>query len=138
MSPTHKYYTIREVLFYESYPNSYRNWLICGFHGRKRKFRSFKFLLHRETPQPATPIFSCLLIQVKSIKVSFLARLSRFGALKPIILNINARKTFRLFLVQNLYDHALTRDHALFRKPSIIGFIDGFLTLNNSHILYSS
>ena len=67
--------------------------------------KSFKFLLHRERLAPATPIFSFPLVKVKSIKVPFLGRLSRFRALKPKLLNINARKAFRLILVSNLYDH---------------------------------
>ena len=113
---------------HKSYANNCRTWLICGSHGWRRKVRSFKFLLHREESQHATPIFSSLLIQVTSIKVSFLAWMSRFGAFKPDILNINARKAFRWLLVSNLYDHVLTSDQALFRKLSSTVFNFKLLT----------
>ena len=42
-------------------------------------------------------------MQVKSIKVSFLALYSRFRILKPSYSKVNARKAFCLFLVSNLY-----------------------------------
>ena len=95
----------------KSYPNNYRYWLICGSHEWKRKVQSFKFLLHREHPKPATPIFFMRFYTGKIYKSVVLAWSSRFRALKPSYSNINARKALSLILVSNLYDHALTLDH---------------------------
>ena len=85
--------------------------LSVALMSEKEKFEVSSSYSIGKHPNLPRPFFSCVFIQVKSIKVSLLALSSRLRALKPSYSNINARKAFSLFLVSNLYDHALTLDH---------------------------